>query len=72
MTRTIAARGGTATIRYRADDVTVVAATPSSGFAVKVSRSSATRVRIEFEREGDRSRIEAWWDTEPRAEVRED
>ncbi len=71
VTRTVTTRGGTATIRFRPDDVAVVAATPNAGFAVKVDQRGAGAVRVEFERADAQSRIDAWWDAEPRVEVRE-
>jgi hypothetical protein len=72
VTRTVSARGGTATIRLGSDEVVVVAATPNAGYTARVSRRSVTSVRVEFERDGARSRIDAWWDTEARVDVRED
>jgi hypothetical protein len=73
VTRTVTSRGGTVTVRYRPDEVTIVAAVPNAGYAVEIERSSPTRVRVEFENADDaRSRIDLWWDTEARFEVRED
>lgn len=72
VTRTISTRGGSATIRFRADEVTVVAATPNAGYAVKIERSGALRVKVEFDSRDAESRIEAWWDAEARHEIREE
>lgn len=72
VTLTIPSEGGSATIRFSPDAVTVVAATPAAGYAAKVSPQGSTAVRVEFENEDRRSRIDASWDGGPVSEVRED
>ncbi len=72
VTLTIPSEGGSATIRFGPDAVTVVAATPAAGYAAKVSPQGATAVRVEFENEDRRSRIDASWDGGPVTDVRED
>ncbi len=64
--------GGTATLRFSASGVTVVAAVPSAGFSVAVSQTHGTGKRVEFERDDHRSRVDGWWDGGPQDEVRED
>jgi hypothetical protein len=72
ITLTIPSEGGSATIRFSPDAVTVVAATPAAGYAAKVSSQGATAVRVEFENDDRRSRIEASWNGGPVTDVRED
>ena len=71
-TRTYPLVGGTTTLRFSADGVTVVVATPNAGFSVDVNESHDNGVRVEFESDGHRSRVDAWWDGGPQDEVRED
>jgi hypothetical protein len=72
VTLTIPSEGGSATIRFAPDAVTVLAATPAAGYAAKVSPQGSTAVRVEFESEERRSRIDASWNGGPVSEVRED
>ena len=72
VTLTIPSEGGSATIRFSPDAVTVVAATPAAGYAAKVSPQGSTAVRVEFENDDRRSRIEASWNGGPVTDVRED
>lgn len=72
-TRTYDLVGGTATLRFSAEGVTVVVATPKAGFSVDVSESHGDGARVEFESDDDhRSRVDAWWDGGPQDEVREE
>lgn len=71
-TRTYKLVGGTATLRFSAERVTVVVATPKAGFSVDVSESHGDGARVEFEGEDHRSRVDAWWDGGPQDEVREE
>jgi hypothetical protein len=64
--------GGTATLRFSASGVTVVAAVPSPGYSVTVSQTHGTGKRVEFESDDHRSRVDGWWDGGPQDEVRED
>ena len=63
--------GGSATLRFSPGGVTVVVATPKPGFTVEVE-GEGSGVRVEFESETHKSRLDAWWDGGPQAEVRED
>lgn len=71
-TRTYSLVGGDVALRFTADGVTVVYATPRPGFTVELSESHDTGARVEFEGEDHRSRLEGWWDGGPVDEVRED
>lgn len=71
-TRTYDLVGGTATLRFSAEGVTVVVATPKAGFSVDVSESHGDGARVELERDDHRSRVDAWWDGGPQDEVREE
>jgi hypothetical protein len=64
--------GGTATLRFSASGVTVVAAVPNAGFSAAVSQTHGTGKRVEFESDDHRSRVEGWWDGGAQDEVRED
>jgi hypothetical protein len=64
--------GGTVTLRFSPDGVTVVVATPAPGFSVELGGSHDTGKKVEFEGEGHRSEVEGWWDDGPQDEVRED
>ncbi len=70
--KTYALDGGTATLRFSSAGVTVVAATPKAGFSVDVGETHGNGVRVEFESDDHRSRVDAWWEGGPRDEVRED
>ncbi|MEO7572552.1 MAG: hypothetical protein ABIX10_08950 [Acidimicrobiales bacterium] len=71
-TRTYDLVGGTATLRFAPEGVEVLAATPDAGFSVDVSNSHDNGVRVEFDRDDHRSRVDAWWDGGPQEEVREE
>jgi hypothetical protein len=71
-TKTYNLVGGTATLRFSAAGVTVLAAVPNAGFSVKVSAAHDNGARVEFEGADHRSRVDAWWDGAPRDEVREE
>lgn len=71
-TRTYNLVGGTATLRFTPDGVTVVVATPKAGFSVDVGDSDDGDARVEFESDEHRSRVDAWWDGGPQDEVREE
>ena len=64
--------GGTATIEFSPTSVRGVAATPNPGFGVKKSEAEGAGWRVEFESDGHRSRLDAWWDNGPQARSRED
>lgn len=73
-TRTYDLVGGTATLRFSPNGVTVVVATPKAGFSVDVGASHDGGARVEFEsvKFDHRSRVDAWWDGGPQDEVREE
>ena len=72
VTRSYDLVGGNATLRFSAAGVTVVVATPAPGFTVDVGESHDGGVRVEFEGEDHRSRLDGWWDGGPQDEVREE
>ena len=47
-------------------------ATPKPGFTVDIGDSHDGGVRVEFENDDHRSRLDGWWDGGPQDEVRED
>jgi hypothetical protein len=71
-TRTYVLTGGTVTVRFASDAVTVVLATPNPGFGVDAEQRGAVAVRVEFESDQHRSRLDASWSGGPVDEVRED
>jgi hypothetical protein len=71
VTRTYELVGGTATIRFSPSGITVLSATPKPGFAAEVE-PEGTGMKVEFESEVHRSRIDAWWAGGPQTETRED
>jgi len=72
VTRSYDLVGGSATLRFTAAGVTVVVATPAPGFTVDVGESHDGGVRVEFEGDDHRSRLDGWWDGGPQDEVREE
>lgn len=71
-TRTYTLVGGTVALRFASTGVTVVYATPAAGFEVDVEPEHGNGVRVEFESESHRSRVDGWWDNGPVDRVRED
>jgi hypothetical protein len=71
VTRTYQLVGGSATVRFSASAVTVLVATPAPGFTAEVEDHDGA-ARVEFESEGHKSRLDAWWAGGPQAESRED
>jgi hypothetical protein len=69
-TRAFQLAGGTATVRFTPETVTVLSAVPASGFSTDVG-SSDDHTRVEFESDDHRSRLEVWWADGPRHEVEE-
>jgi hypothetical protein len=64
--------GGDVTFRFSPGGVSVVVATPASGFTTEIDSSHGGGAQVEFESDGHKSRIDAWWDDGPQTEVRED
>jgi hypothetical protein len=71
-TRTYNLVGGSAALRFTSGGVTVVWATPNSGFEVLVEPENVNGVRVRFESDGHRSRVDGWWDGGPVDRVREE
>jgi hypothetical protein len=71
-TRTYTLVGGTATLRFTADGVTVWASTPNPGYSAVTEATHDNGIRVEFRSDAHRSRVEGWWDGGPRDEVREE
>lgn len=63
--------GGTVALRFSAGEVTVLWANPNAGFDVE-TEPEGTGIKVEFESEGHRSRVDGWWDGGPRDRVREE
>jgi cytoskeletal protein RodZ len=64
--------GGTVTVRFSPAGVTLVSATPKAGFSVEKGETHSNGIRVEFEGEDHKSRLDAWWDGGPQDEVREE
>jgi hypothetical protein len=71
-TRTYNLVGGSAALSFSSAGASVVFATPEPGFEVDVEPQNGNGVRVEFESEGHRSRVDAWWDGGPQDRVREE
>ena len=70
-TRTFRMEGGVATLRFSPAGVEVVGATPNEGFSVDNEPEHGNGVKVEFESDAHKSRIDAWWDGGPQVERRE-
>jgi hypothetical protein len=70
-TRTYTVEGGSAALRFTPDRVEVVWSTPNPGYSVDTEAEHVNGVRVEFESDTHRSRIEGWWDGGPQERVRE-
>jgi hypothetical protein len=71
-TRTYNLVGGTAALSFSPSGASVVFATPEPGFEVDVGSQDGNGVRVEFESEDHRSRVDGWWDGGPQERVREE
>jgi hypothetical protein len=71
-TRTYNLVGGSAALSFSPGGVSVVFATPEPGFEVDVEPQNGNGVRVEFESEDHRSRVDAWWEGGPQERVREE
>jgi hypothetical protein len=71
-TSTYRMQGGVVTLRFSPAGVEVVGATPFEGFTVDSEREHGNGVKVEFESDAHRSRVDAWWDGGPQVERRED
>lgn len=70
-TRTYNLVGGTAALRFSPSGVTVVFANPASGFDVEIEPENVNGVKVEFESEAHKSRVDGWWDGGPQDRVEE-
>jgi hypothetical protein len=68
--RTFELYGGTATVRFSAARVEVLSAVPKAGFSADVEPEDGG-MRVEFESDDHRSRLDVWWNGEPRHEIEE-
>jgi hypothetical protein len=74
VTRTYNLTGGTTTLRFSPEGVTEVSSQPNPGFSVETdpeSENGFAGIRVQFESDGHRSRITAWWDGGPQVDPRE-
>lgn len=71
-TRTYSLVGGTASLRFSSAGVEVVFANPAAGFTVEVEPENVNGVKVEFESDSHKSRVDGWWDGGPVDRVRED
>ncbi|HKA85128.1 MAG TPA: hypothetical protein VKD21_14745 [Acidimicrobiales bacterium] len=71
-TRTYRMQGGVVALRFSPAGVEVVGASPADGFTVDVEPEHGNGVKVEFESDAHRSRVDAWWDGGPQVERRED
>jgi hypothetical protein len=71
-TKTYRMQGGVVTLRFSPAGVEVVGASPYEGFTVDTEPEHGNGVRVEFESDSHRSRLDAWWDAGPQVEPRED
>ncbi len=72
VTRTYVLTGGTATLQFTANGVTVLDATPNGGYSVDVETTHDTGIRVEFRSDAHRSRVEGWWDGGPQDQTSEE
>ncbi len=70
--RTYSLTGGTATLRFSPNGVTVQDATPKPGFSVDVESEDDNGVRVVFRSEAHESRVDGWWEGGPRDRIREE
>jgi hypothetical protein len=71
-TSTYKMQGGVVTLRFSPAGVEVVGASPYEGFTVDVEPEHGNGVKVEFESDAHRSRVDAWWDGGPQVEPREE
>jgi hypothetical protein len=71
-TQTFRVTGGSAALRFSPAGVTLLWATPDPGYEVRQEPGDRDGLRVEFEGASAESRIDAWWDGEPRSRVRDD
>lgn len=70
VTQTFVLTGGTTAISFSPAGVTVIYANANDGFSAKIQPEGAG-IKVEFESDYHKSRVEAWWYDGPRNEIRE-
>jgi len=63
--------GGEVAVRFGADAVQTISATPRQGFAVSVQQPTATTLVVEFQSPTEKSKLEANWQDGPRWKITE-
>lgn len=69
--RTYRLVGGQARIRFTPAGATILSAAPEAGFTMEQEDHGPGDVEIRFRSDDHESRLRAWWDGGPKAEVRE-
>lgn len=59
--QTVSSAGGSVVVRHRPEEVELQAATPAPGFRVEIDDAGPDRVRVEFESDAIRVRVEVRW-----------
>lgn len=70
MVKTFELDGGSATVRFSAAEVEVLSAVPAPGFDTEVEPEDRG-IRVEFESDAHRSRLDVWWAGGPRHAIEE-
>jgi hypothetical protein len=63
--------GGEVAVRFGADSVQTISATPRQGFAVSVQQPTGTTLVVEFQSPTEKSKLEANWQDGPRWKITE-
>jgi len=63
--------GGDAALRFAADSVTVISATPNQGYAVEVRPKATNELVVNFRSDSHLSQIDAYWENGPRTHLSE-
>ncbi|WNV88617.1 hypothetical protein [Umezawaea sp. Da 62-37] len=63
--------GGEVAVRFAADSVQTISATPRQGFAVSVQQPAGTSLVVEFQNPTEKSKLEANWQDGPRWKITE-
>lgn len=71
-TRTYNLVGGSVSLRFTPEGVTVLWANPNAGFEVETEPEHTNGVQVSFESETHRSRVAGWWEDGPQDRVREE
>jgi hypothetical protein len=70
--RTYTLEGGSVSLKFSPSGVTVSWANPKAGYDVKVEPEDGNGVKVEFESDSHRSRVDGWWANGPQDRVREE